>query len=127
MRAAFEDAAATLLTTIDRMRIAPVGSAGPRRLDRSRADRAHAARLHDDRALPVCRTHVDRLIVDAAEFFRVAPRGSERARSVSPNVAAIAGARLTDPVGESEATAQRVLALVASTADDDVVNTTFGR
>ncbi len=38
-----------------------------------------------------------------------------------------AGARLTDPVGETEASAQRVLALVASTADDDVVETTFGK
>jgi hypothetical protein len=38
-----------------------------------------------------------------------------------------AGAQLTDPIGESEATAQRVLALVASTADDDVVETGVGQ
>ena len=34
---------------------------------------------------------------------------------------------MIDPVGESEATAQRVLALVASTADDDVVETMAGK
>jgi hypothetical protein len=39
----------------------------------------------------------------------------------------VAGAQLTDPLGEGEATAQRVLALVASTADDEVVNTFAGQ
>jgi hypothetical protein len=66
------------------------------------------------------------LIVDAADYFRVA--------LADPNVHAavadrgrVAGSQLSDPVGESEATAQRVLALVASTADDEVINTTFGQ
>jgi len=37
------------------------------------------------------------------------------------------GGELTDPLGESEATIERVLALVASTADDDVVETSAGK
>jgi hypothetical protein len=69
---------------------------------------------------------VDRVIFDAAEYYRIGMS--------DPNVHAgvaergrVAGAQLTDPVGECEATAQRVLALVASTADDDVVSTSFGQ
>lgn len=69
---------------------------------------------------------VDRVIVDAADYYRIGMSDpnvhlgvAERGRT--------AGAQLMDPVGEGEATVQRVLALVASTADDEVVNTTFGQ
>jgi len=69
---------------------------------------------------------VDRVMADATEYYRaalsdptvhasVAQRGREAAR------------QLDDPVGESEATAARVLALVASTLDDEPVNTFAGQ
>jgi hypothetical protein len=74
----------------------------------------------------VAEPKVDRLIADAAEYYRnvfadpnINAGVAERGRA--------AGAQLTDPIGECEATSQRVLALVASTADDDVVNTMFGQ
>jgi hypothetical protein len=69
---------------------------------------------------------VDRVVADATDFYRVAMADpkihigvAERGRQ--------AGAQLTDPVGEAEVTAQRILALVASTGDDDVVATSMGQ
>jgi uncharacterized protein (TIGR03083 family) len=69
---------------------------------------------------------VDRVIVDAAEYYRIGMSDPNVHASVAER-GRVAGAQLTDPVGECEATAQRVLALVASTADDDVVNTSIGQ
>ena len=126
VRAAFEDAAATLLTTIERVEphqweLPALGVWTVRELA------AHTLRGFTtvERYLAAEPT-VDRLIVDAADYYRVAladPKVhagvAERGRS--------AGAQLTDPVGETEATAQRVLALVASTADDEVVETSVGQ
>jgi uncharacterized protein (TIGR03083 family) len=69
---------------------------------------------------------VDRVIADAAEYYRVAladpavhARVEERGRK--------AGAQLTDPLGEAQLTAQRVLAIVSSTGDDEVINTAAGQ
>jgi hypothetical protein len=126
VRAAFEDAAATLLTTIGRVRphqweLPGLGVWTVRELT------AHALRGFTtiERYLSAQPT-VDRLIVDAADYYRIVladPKVhsgvAERGRS--------AGAQLTDPLGETEATAQRVLALVASTADDDVIETFVGQ
>jgi hypothetical protein len=126
VRAAFEDAATSLLQTVDRVEphqwdLPGLGEWTVRELT------AHTLRAFTtiERYL-AAEQMVDRLIADAAEYFRiiladpnvhiaVAERGHQ------------AGAQLTDPVGESEATAQRVLALVASTADDDVVETMAGK
>src|SRR4029079_3868760 len=123
VRAAFEDAAASMLPTGDRVEphqweLPGLGEWTVRELT------AHTLRAFTtiERYLAAEPT-VDSLITDAAEYFRtiladpnvhiaVAERGRQ------------AGAQLTDPVGESEATAQRVLALVASTADDHRVATT---
>jgi hypothetical protein len=69
---------------------------------------------------------VDRLIADAADYYRIILTDPNIHSAVAQR-GRDAGARLTDPVGESEATAQRVLALVASTADDDVVETLVGK
>jgi uncharacterized protein (TIGR03083 family) len=126
VRAAFEDAAASLLTTVARVEphqweLPGLGEWTVRELT------AHTLRAFStiERYLAAEPT-VDRLIVDAADYLRVG--------LADPNVHAgvadrgrVAGAQLSDPVGESEATAQRVLALVASTADDEVINTTFGQ
>jgi hypothetical protein len=69
---------------------------------------------------------VDRVLADATEYYRTAladpavhTRVADRGRQ--------AAAQLLDPVGEMQATAQRVLALVASTADDDTINTPVGQ
>jgi hypothetical protein len=126
VRAAFEDAAASLLQTIEAVEphqwdLPGLGVWTVRELT------AHTLRAFTtiERYL-AAQPIVDRLIVDAAEYFRIV--------LIDPNVHSAAaergrqaGAQLIDPVGESEATAQRVLALVASTADDDVVETMAGK
>ncbi len=126
VRAAFEDAAASLLTTVDDIEphqwdLPGLGVWTVRELT------AHTLRAFTtiERYL-AAEPSIDRVIVDAADYYRIGvadpnvhTRVAERGRD--------AGAQLTDPVGESEATAQRVLAIVASTADDDVVNTAFGQ
>ena len=126
MRAAFEDAAATLLTTIERVEphqweLPGLGVWTVRELT------AHTLRGFTavERYL-VAQPSVDRLIVDVGDFYstvmvdpKVHTDVAERGRA--------AGAQLTDPVGETEATVQRMLALVASTADDEVVETPFGQ
>jgi uncharacterized protein (TIGR03083 family) len=126
VRAAFDDVATSVLATIDRVHphqwdLPGLGVWTVRELT------AHTLRGFTtiERYLSAD-PQVDRVIVDAADYYRivlsdpnvhtgVADRGRE------------AGAQLTDPLGEGEATAQRVLALVASTADDDVVNTSAGQ
>ena len=126
VRAAFEDASAVLLTTIERIQphqweLPGLGEWTVRELT------AHTLRGFTtiERYL-AAESSVDRLLVDAVEYYRTA--------LADPNVHAgvaergrLSGAQLTDPVGESEATAQRVLALVASTADDDVLETSVGQ
>jgi uncharacterized protein (TIGR03083 family) len=126
VRAAFEDAAASLLATVNRVQphqweLPGLGDWTVRELT------AHTLRGFTtiERYL-AAEPSVDRLIVDAADYFRTALADP----SVHTGVAARgreAGAQLSDPVGECEATAQRVLALVASTADDDVVDTSVGQ
>jgi uncharacterized protein (TIGR03083 family) len=126
VRAAFEDATTTLLSTINRIEphqweLPGVGVWTVRELT------AHTLRAFTtiERYL-AAEPSVDRLIVDANDYYRnvfadpnINVGVAERGRA--------AGAQLSDPMGESEATAQRVLALVASTADDEVVNTMFGQ
>jgi hypothetical protein len=126
VRAAFEDAAATLLTTIERVEphqwdLPGLGVWNVRELT------AHTLRAFTtiERYLSA-EPSSDRLIVDAAEYYRVV-LSDPNAHTAVAERGRDAGARLADPVGESEATAQRVLALVASTADDDVVETLVGK
>ena len=126
VRAAFEDAAASLVATVSRIEphqwdLPGLGVWNVRELT------AHTLRgfTSIERYL-AGRPTVDRVIVDAADYYRVA--------LVDPNIhtgvaerGRLAGAQLTDPVGETEVTVQRILALVASTADDDVVATSMGQ
>jgi Mycothiol maleylpyruvate isomerase N-terminal domain len=126
VRAAFEDAAASMLTAIERVQphqwdLPGLGVWNVRELT-AHAQRGFTTIEHYLAAEP----SVDRLIVDAVDYFRTALADPTVHSRVAERGSA-AGALLTDPVGESEATAQRVLALVASTADDDLVNTSVGQ
>jgi uncharacterized protein (TIGR03083 family) len=126
VRAAFEDATTTLMSTVNLVEphqwdLPGLGVWTVRELT------AHTLRAFTtiERYL-AAEPSVDRLIVDAAEYYRnvfadpnINVGVAERGRA--------AGAQLADPIGECEATAQRILALVASTVDDDVVNTMFGQ
>jgi hypothetical protein len=126
VRAAFEDATATLLTTIERIEphqweLPGLGVWSVRELA-----------AHTLRALTTIERYldaepsVDRLIVDAIDYYRVALADSRVHAGVAER-GRVAGVELTDPVGECEATTELVLALVASTADDDVVETSAGK
>jgi hypothetical protein len=126
VRAAFEDAATSFLKTIDRIEphqwdLPGLGVWNVRELA------AHTLRAFTtiERYLAAEPT-VDRSVVDAAEYFRIV-LADPNAHDAVAERGRQAGAQLIDPVGESEATAQRVLALVASTADDDVVETMAGK
>ncbi|HZX54583.1 MAG TPA: maleylpyruvate isomerase N-terminal domain-containing protein [Ilumatobacteraceae bacterium] len=126
VRAAFEDATSTLLTTIERIEphqweLPGLGVWSVRELA------AHTLRAMTtiERYLDAEPT-VDRLIVDAIDYYRVALADSRVHAGVAER-GRTAGVELTDPVGECEATTERVLALVASTADDDVVETSAGK
>ena len=126
VRAAFEDAAASLLSTITRVQshhweLPGLGIWTVRELT------AHSLRGFTtiERYL-AAEPSVDRLISDAADYYRTVFTDPNVHSSVAER-GRRAGAQLTDPIGESEATVQRVLALVASTADDDIVETGVGQ
>ncbi|HEX2785114.1 MAG TPA: maleylpyruvate isomerase N-terminal domain-containing protein [Ilumatobacteraceae bacterium] len=126
VRAAFDDAAASMLATIERIEphqweLPGLGVWNVRELT------AHTLRGFTtvERYL-AAEPHVDRIVVDAADYYRTVLSDPNVHAGVAERGRA-AGAQLTDPLGEGEATAQRVLALVASTADDEVVNTFVGQ
>jgi hypothetical protein len=126
VRAAFEDATTVLLTTIERIQphqweLPGLGVWTVRELT------AHTLRGFSliERYL-AAEPSVDRVITDATEYYRTALADPNVHTSVAER-GRQSGAQLSDPVGESQATAQRVLALVASTADDDVVETGVGQ
>ncbi len=68
---------------------------------------------------------LDRFLADAGEYYRAAFTDSSVHEGVAQR-GRDAGAALDDPIGIVEATTERVLALVASTLDDDPVNTFLG-
>ena len=70
--------------------------------------------------------NTDRVLADAAEYYAVA-LGDPGVHQGVATRARQAGRQLIDPVGEAEATLERVLALVAATADDEPVNTFAGQ
>ncbi len=69
---------------------------------------------------------VDRPMADAAEYYRTVLSDPGIHASVRER-GQQAGAALSDPLGEAEVTVERVLALVASTDDDEPMNTFAGQ
>lgn len=68
----------------------------------------------------------ERVLAEASEYYAVALSEPNVHEGVATR-ARQAGRQLIDPVGESEATVARVLALVAATANDEPVNTFAGQ
>ncbi len=68
----------------------------------------------------------DRVLADAAEYYATALSDPTAHQGVAAR-ARKAGRQLIDPVGEAEATIERVLAQIAATADDEPVNTFAGQ
>jgi uncharacterized protein (TIGR03083 family) len=68
----------------------------------------------------------DRVLADAGEYYQTALSNSGVHQGVAVR-ARQAGRQLIDPVGESETIVAQVVALVASTADDEPVNSPSGQ
>ena len=68
----------------------------------------------------------DRVLAEASEYYAAALSDPKVHMGVAIR-ARQAGRQLIDPVGESEVTVARVLALVASTANDEPVNSFVGQ
>lgn len=127
VRAAFNEGAATFLTTIRRI--------GPELWDRpgalgewtTRELTAHTLRafITIDGYLAAQPT-VDRVLADAAEYYQAGLAEAGVHQGVLTR-ARQAARQMIDPVGEAEATVAQTLALVASTADDEPVNTFAGQ
>lgn len=127
VRAAFEQGAVTLLRTL--RAIAPEYWDRPGALGEwtTRELTAHALRAFVTvegylAAAPV----TDRVLADAAEYYATALSDPTAHRGVAVR-GRQAGRQLIDPVGEAEATVERVLAQIAATADDEPVNTFAGQ
>ena len=74
----------------------------------------------------VAEPKTERVLADAVEYYTAALSDPNVHEGVATR-ARQAGRQLIDPVGESEVTIARVLALVASTANDEPVNTFVGQ
>jgi uncharacterized protein (TIGR03083 family) len=127
VRAAFAEGAATLL--------AALRAVGPEQWDRPgalgdwtvRELTAHTLRafITIDGYL-MAQPTTDRVLADAAEYYATVLSGAGIHQGVNSR-ARQAGRQLIDPLGETETTVAQVLALVASTADDEPVNTFAGQ
>ena len=127
VRAAFHDASESFLAVLRAVR--------PEQWDRpgalgdwtTRELAAHALRAYVtvDGYLSAAPT-TDRILADAGEYYATVLSEPSVHQGVLIR-ARQAGVQLIDPVGEAESTIARVLALVASTADDEPVNTFAGQ
>jgi len=127
VRAAFEEGGATLLRTL--RAVAPEYWDRPGALGEwtTRELTAHALRAFVTvegylAAAPV----TDRVLADAAEYYATALSDPTVHQGVAVR-GRQAGRQLLDPVGEAEATIERVLAQIAATANDEPVNTFAGQ
>lgn len=127
VRAAFEEGADTLLATLRAItpeywdRRGALGDWTTRELA------AHTLRAFITiEGYLVAAPATDRVLADAAEYYATVLSDPTVHQGVASR-ARQAGRQLIDPVGEAEATIERVLAQVAATADDDPVNTFAGQ
>ncbi|MBI4934675.1 MAG: maleylpyruvate isomerase N-terminal domain-containing protein [Actinobacteria bacterium] len=127
VRAAFQEGAATLLATLRAI--------GPAQWDRHGALGDWSVReltAHTLRAFITIDGYLsaqpttDRVLADASEYYQTVLADSGVHQGVNAR-ARQAGRQLIDPLGEAENIITQVLALVASTADDDPVNTFAGQ
>ena len=127
VRAAFEEGAATMLRTLR--------SVTPEYWDRPGALGEWTTReltAHTLRAFVTIEGYLaaapatDRVLADAAEYYATALSDPTAHQGVAVR-GRQAGRQLIDPVGEAEATIERVLAQIAATADDEPVNTFAGQ
>lgn len=127
VRAAFAEASATFLRTLRRVgdeywdRPGALGEWTTRELV------AHTLRAYItiDGYLAAEPT-TDRIIADAGEYYTTVLADAGVHHGVATR-ARQAGRQLIDPLGQAEVTATHTLALVASTADDEPVNTFAGQ
>ena len=127
VRAAFEEGAATLLRTLR--------AVAPEYWDRPGALGEWTTRelaAHTLRAFVTVEGYLaaspanDRVLADAAEYYSTVLSDPTTHQGVAVR-GRQAGRQLIDPVGEAEATIERVLAQIAATAVDEPVNTFAGQ
>ena len=127
VRAAFDEGAATLLRTLR--------AVAPEYWDRPGALGEWTTReltAHTLRAFVTVEGYLaaapanDRVLADAAEYYATALSDPTAHQGVAMR-GRQAGRQLIDPIGEAEATIERVLAQIAATADDEPVNTFAGQ
>jgi uncharacterized protein (TIGR03083 family) len=127
VRAAFEEASRTFLAAVRAVEEHQWGLQSAIGAWTVRELTAHALRAYTTIELYTsAQPTVDRPMADAAEYYRVVLSDPAIHAGVAQR-GRDGGAQLTDPVGESEATAERVLALCASTDDDEPLNTFAGQ
>ncbi|HQZ34118.1 MAG TPA: maleylpyruvate isomerase N-terminal domain-containing protein [Ilumatobacteraceae bacterium] len=127
VRAAFEEGAATLLRAL--RAVTPEYWDRPGALGEwtTRELTAHALRAFITvEAYLTAEPANDRVLADAAEYYSTVLSDPTAHQGVAVR-GRQAGRQLIDPVGEAEATTERVLAQIAATADDEPVNTFAGQ
>ncbi len=127
VRAAYAEGAATLLAALRAVQPEQWDRPGALGEWTTRELAAHTLRafITVDGYL-VARPVVDRVLADTAEYYNTVLADAGVHQGVASR-ARQAGRQMIDPVGESETTIAQVLALVASTADDEPVNTFAGQ
>lgn len=127
VRAAFDEAATTFLHTIRTVGDDQWDRGGALGEWTTRELAAHALRaFRTVESYLVAEPVTDRVLADAGEYYAAVLGDPTVHRGVLAR-GREAGQQLFDPVGEAEATVERVLALVAATADDEPVNTFAGQ
>ena len=127
VRAAFDEGAGTLLSTLRAITPAFWDRAGALGEWTTRELTAHALRAFVTiEGYLAAAPATDRVLADAPEYYATVLSDPTMHQGVASR-ARQAGRQLIDPVGEAEATIERVLAQVAATADDDPVNTFAGQ
>lgn len=127
VRAAFDEGAGTLLSTLRAITPEFWDRAGALGEWTTRELTAHTLRAFVTiEGYLAAAPATDRVLADAPEYYATVLSDPTVHQGVASR-ARQAGRQLTDPVGEAEVTIERVLAQVAATADDDPVNTFAGQ